>query len=128
MDILRAIMEGAEGPTDIMARANLSSKLLAHQITALAEMGFVGEKTVGNRKKYSLTGKGIQIVGAYLNVIREIIFDTISEPRGTAFGGEREYLPPLPRPEHLRKAFGVDGPRALAVARMINLERHNENA
>lgn len=89
MDILRAIMEGAEWPTDIMARANLSSKLLAHQITALAEMGFVGEKTVGNRKKYSLTGKGIQIVGAYLNVIREIIFDTISEPR-ELLSGARE--------------------------------------
>ena len=75
MDILRAIMEGAEGPTQIMYKANLSWILLCDHLSALGEQGFVGEKTVGNRKKYSLTGKGIEIVGAYLNLIREIIFD-----------------------------------------------------
>lgn len=76
MDILRAIMEGAEGPTQIMYKANLSWILLCDHLGALGQQGFVGEKTVGNRKKYSLTGKGIEIVGAYLNLIREIIFDS----------------------------------------------------
>jgi predicted transcriptional regulator len=80
MDILRAIMEGAEGPTQIMYKANLSWILLCDHLGALSEQGFVGEKTVGNRKKYSLTGKGIEIVGAYLNLIREIIFDTAAAP------------------------------------------------
>ena len=80
MDILRAIMEGAEGPTQIMYKANLSWILLCDHLSALGEQGFVGEKTVGNRKKYSLTGKGIEIVGAYLNLIREIIFDTATAP------------------------------------------------
>jgi predicted transcriptional regulator len=80
MDILRAIMEGAEGPTQIMYKANLSWILLCDHLGALNEQGFVGEKTVGNRKKYSLTGKGIEIVGAYLNLIREIIFDTAVAP------------------------------------------------
>jgi len=80
MDILRAIMEGAEGPTQIMYKANLSWILLCDHLGALGEQGFVGEKTVGNRKKYSLTGKGIEIVGAYLNLIREIIFDTARAP------------------------------------------------
>src|SRR5579863_8716112 len=75
MDILRAIMEGAEGPTQIMYKANLSWILLCDHLSALGDQGFVGEKAVGNRKKYSLTGKGIEIVGAYLNLIREIIFD-----------------------------------------------------
>jgi predicted transcriptional regulator len=80
MDILRAIMEGAEGPTQIMYKANLSWILLCEHLSALGEQGFVGEKAVGNRKKYSLTGKGIEIVGAYLNLIREIIFDTAQAP------------------------------------------------
>jgi predicted transcriptional regulator len=80
MDILRAIMEGAEGPTQIMYKANLSWILLCDHLSALGEQGFVGEKSVGNRKKYSLTGKGIEIVGAYLNLIREIIFETAKEP------------------------------------------------
>jgi len=75
MDIMRAIMEGAEGPTQIMYKANLSWLLLCDHLSALGQQGFVGEKSVGNRKKYSLTGKGIEIVGAYLNLIREIIFD-----------------------------------------------------
>jgi len=80
MDILRAIMEGAEGPTQIMYKANLSWILLCDHLGALGEQGFVGEKSVGNRKKYSLTGKGMEIVGAYLNLIREIIFDTPAPP------------------------------------------------
>lgn len=80
MDILRAIMEGAEGPTQIMYKANLSWILLCDHLSALGDQGFVGEKSVGNRKKYSLTGKGIEIVGAYLNLIREIIFDTAVAP------------------------------------------------
>lgn len=80
MDILRAIMEGAEGPTQIMYKANLSWILLCDHLRALSEQGFVGEKTMGNRKKYSLSGKGIEIVGAYLNLIREIIFDTAAAP------------------------------------------------
>jgi len=80
MDILRAIMEGAEGPTQIMYKANLSWILLCDHLGALGQQGFVGEKAVGNRKKYSLTGKGIEIVGAYLNLIREIIFDTAVAP------------------------------------------------
>jgi predicted transcriptional regulator len=76
MDILRAIMEGAKGPTQIMYKANLSWILLCDHLTALSEQGFVGEKTVGNRKKYSLTTKGIEIVGAYLNLIREMVINT----------------------------------------------------
>ena len=80
MDILRAIMEGAEGPTQIMYKANLSWILLCEHLSALGQQGFVGEKTVGNRKKYSLTGKGIEIVGSYLNLIRSIIFDTVVRP------------------------------------------------
>jgi predicted transcriptional regulator len=80
MDILRAIMEGAEGPTQIMYKANLSWAPFCAHLTALGDQGFVGENAVGDRKKYSLTGKGSEIVGAYLHLIREIIFDTAAPP------------------------------------------------
>ena len=76
MDILRAIMEGSEGPTQIMYKANLSWILLCEHLAALGNQGFVGQKTVGNRKKYSLTEKGIEIIGSYMNLIKEIVFDT----------------------------------------------------
>jgi predicted transcriptional regulator len=80
IDILRAIMEGAEGPTQIMYKANLSWILFHHHLSALSEQRYVGEKAVGNRKKYSLTDKGSEIVGAYLNLIREVIFDAAAPP------------------------------------------------
>jgi predicted transcriptional regulator len=80
MDILRAIVEGAEGPTQIMYKANLSWVLFNDNLSALGDQGFVGEKAVGNRKKYFLTSKGSEIVGDYLNLIREIIFETAAPP------------------------------------------------
>jgi len=80
MDILRAIMEGAEGPTQIMYKANLSWTLFCNHMRALYDQGYVGEKTVGSRKKYSLTDKGNEIVGDYLNLIREVIFDPAAAP------------------------------------------------
>ena len=76
MDILRAIMEGAEGPTQIMYKVNLSWTLFCDNLRFLGDQGFVSEKAVGNRKKYSLTGKGSELVGAYLNLIREVTLDT----------------------------------------------------
>lgn len=123
MDILRAIMEGGKGPTQIMVKANLSWILAVDHLNYLTDQGFVREKTVGNRKKYSLTGKGIEVVGAYLNMIREIILDTEA-----IRSGQREYPQQLAQSEDLRKAFGVDGRRALVVARTMNRERHKENA
>jgi predicted transcriptional regulator len=80
MDILRAIMDGAEGPTQIMYMANLSWILLCDHLVALNEQGFVAEKSLGNRKKYALTDRGTEIVGAYLNLIREIVFETAAPP------------------------------------------------
>jgi len=75
MDILKVIMEGAEGPTQIMYKANLSWILLCGHLRALDEQGFVEEKAVGNRKRYGVTSKGIEIVGSYANLIREIVLD-----------------------------------------------------
>ena len=73
MDILRSILEGAEGPTQIMYNANLSWTLLCDQLETLGRQGFVGEKDVGSRKKFSLTDKGIEIVSVYLNLWKEFM-------------------------------------------------------
>ncbi len=76
MDILRVIVEGAEGPTQIMYKANLSWILLCEHLASLTQQGFIEERQVGNRKKYSLTSKGTEIVGSYLNLVREIVQHT----------------------------------------------------
>lgn len=122
MDILRAIMEGAEGPTQIMTKANVSWLQLCEHLVALTDQGFIAEKTVGKKKKYSLTNKGIEVVGAYLNLIREIIFDIV--PQSSELATEKTDAGVDP----LQLAFGIDGRKGLVVARMINRERHNPNA
>lgn len=76
MDILRAIMGGAEGSTQIMYKANLSWILLCDNLAALGDEGLIGERTIGNRKRYSLTNSGIEAVGVYLSLLRQILFDT----------------------------------------------------
>ena len=80
IDILRAVMEGAEEPTAIMHKANLSWIPFCDHLSALREPGFVGAKAVGDRTKYSLTDKGIEILAAYQNLIREISLDTTTAP------------------------------------------------
>ena len=80
IDLLKAIMEGVEEPTQIMYKANLSWILFCDHLTALSEQGFVGAKAAGDRMKYSLTDKGIEIVAAYQNLIREISLDTTAPP------------------------------------------------
>ena len=75
MDILKAISAGAEGPTQIMYKANLSWILLCEHLSSLTEQGFVEEKLVGNRKKYWLTTRGNEIVSSYMNLIRDMVFE-----------------------------------------------------
>jgi predicted transcriptional regulator len=75
MDILKAIRAGAEGPTQIMYKANLSWILLCEHLSSLTEQGFVEEKAVGNRKKYWLTTRGNEIVTSYMNLIRDMVFE-----------------------------------------------------
>jgi predicted transcriptional regulator len=73
MAILGAIIEGAEGPTQIMYKANLSWVLLCEHLGALADQGFVFERSVGNRKKYSLTKRGDDIIDSYRSLVNDVI-------------------------------------------------------
>ncbi len=72
MDVLRTLMEGARGPTQIMYRANLSWLLISEDLKNLRTLGFVDEESVGKRKKYSLTERGLSLIRSYLKVVRDV--------------------------------------------------------
>jgi predicted transcriptional regulator len=86
MDIMRAIMEGAEAPTLIMYKANLSWILLCDHLNSMAAQGFLVENSVGQRKKFSLTAKGIEMLGVYLNLVKEFVIDD-EVSNGNSAGG-----------------------------------------
>jgi predicted transcriptional regulator len=69
MDMLRAVKEGAEGPTRIMYGANLSWDVLREHLSSLVQNELLAEQQDGKRKKYDLTEKGAEILEAYCNVL-----------------------------------------------------------
>jgi predicted transcriptional regulator len=71
MDILRVIAEGAERPTQIMYKANLSWVLLCDQLDALAKSGFIKSEMKGARTKFSATSKGLALLESYLKLLVE---------------------------------------------------------
>jgi len=68
MDILTVVRDGAEGPTQIMYKANLSWKLLMQHMGDLVVLGILSEQKVKNRLSYRLTEKGIGILRSYFTV------------------------------------------------------------
>lgn len=119
MDILRVMLDGAERPTEIMYKANISWVLLCDHLAALVEQGFVEEKKIGNRTQYSPTRKGIEMANAYLDLLRETFLEVPPIHQTAADWPDRDSL---------ESAFGIDGKKGLIVARMINRERHKPNA
>jgi predicted transcriptional regulator len=71
MDILIVVRDGAEGPTQIMAKSNLSWNLLTHHMKELVDHGIVSEHNIGERLVYRLTEKGINILRSYMVVVDE---------------------------------------------------------
>jgi predicted transcriptional regulator len=76
MDMLAAVKEGAEKPTQIMYKANLSWVALQTHLTQLLERGLLKWATDGNRKKYELTIKGANVMYSYVKILEEIGEDT----------------------------------------------------
>jgi len=72
MDILGAVKEGVEKPTQIMYRANISWAILQTHIKTLVENGFLSEVECGSRRRYELTQKGFNILRAYHNILEQI--------------------------------------------------------
>jgi len=69
MDVLKVLAEGAERPTEIMYRANLSWIVLNKQLDALAKSEFVTSKMEGARTKFSATKKGVALLRSYRELL-----------------------------------------------------------
>lgn len=84
MDVLRAISDGAETPTRICYRANLSWTALQTVLNRLIQVKFVVEEGSGKRKILKLTREGYLALKqveeglAALNPV--IMFDENAEP------------------------------------------------
>ena len=72
MDMLAAVKEGAEKPTQIMYKANLSWVALQTHLTQLLERGLLKWVADGNRKRYELTIKGANVMYSYVKILEEI--------------------------------------------------------
>jgi predicted transcriptional regulator len=76
MDVLRAVREGADGPTQIMYRANLPWGIFCEHVKSLVQNGLLSERRDGDRKKYDLTGKGAEILEAYSGLVEVVLSTT----------------------------------------------------
>lgn len=76
MDMLAAVKEGAEKPTQIMYKANLSWVALQTHLTQLLERDLLKWAADGNRKRYELTIKGANVMYSYIKILEEIGEDT----------------------------------------------------
>ena len=65
MDILTVVRDGAEGPTQIMSKANLSWNLLMQHLKELVDHGILSELNIKNKSVYRLTDKGIGVLRSY---------------------------------------------------------------
>ncbi len=71
MDILRAIRRGANKPTQIMYRANMSWNALGAHLGMLESRSLIAWSTVGSRRQYVLTNKGEQVISSYLRLLED---------------------------------------------------------
>ena len=72
MEILRVINDGYGKPTQIMYKANLSWTVLQVQLAAFVDSGFLQIVEYGNRKKYVVTNRGIEMLRSYDQVMGQI--------------------------------------------------------
>jgi len=72
LNILEAVKEGAEGPTQIMYRANLSWSICQELLGHLVERSLIKRIDEGERRHYELTPKGSEVLGWSSKVADEI--------------------------------------------------------
>ncbi len=73
-DILRAIAAGAQKPTHIMYRANLSWNIMQGYISGLEAQGYVVSTIESERKVYKLSQRGFEILNRMQQVKQELGF------------------------------------------------------
>lgn len=68
MDILTVVRDGAQRPTQIMFKANLSWKVLTEHLRDLLALGIITKHMAGTRLFYKLSEKGIGVLRSYFVV------------------------------------------------------------
>jgi predicted transcriptional regulator len=82
MDILSCVKAGAEKPTQIMYKANLSWNALKEHLTALENGKLLNLVSYGSRRKYELTERAFSVLMAYKKILDEVnAVATASAPR-----------------------------------------------
>jgi predicted transcriptional regulator len=81
MDILRVVQEGAYLPTQIMYRANLAWVALQSSLGSLVGTGLLDRETVGSKRSYRLTMKGISVLTSFNQIL-----ETVNAKAGTRPG------------------------------------------
>ncbi len=71
-DILRAIGAGAEKPTHILYKANLSWTVMQGYIRALEAQGLVTSQDEEGKRLYHLTDKGYQLLNQFLSIREDL--------------------------------------------------------
>ena len=72
MDMLKVIKAGAEKPTQIMYKANLSWVALQTHLSQMIQRGLLRWVSEGTRKRYELTLKGSSVMYAYQKILEEV--------------------------------------------------------
>jgi predicted transcriptional regulator len=72
MDIIRVVAEGANKPTQIMYKANLSWVGLLGHLRSLTSAGFLREVDFAKRREFETTSKGLELLQSYQSVVSAI--------------------------------------------------------
>jgi predicted transcriptional regulator len=73
IDVLEAVKRGAEGPTQVMYKSNLSWSVCQDILARLVDRGLLEVSTrSGQRRHYGLSSKGSDILGWSKRVLEEI--------------------------------------------------------
>lgn len=71
-DIVKAIGAGAEKPTHIMYRANLSWTVMQGYIKDLETQGLIVSQEVDGKRLYKLTEKGFLLLKQYVSIKEDL--------------------------------------------------------
>lgn len=71
-DILKAIGAGAEKPTHIMYKANLSWTVMQSYIRSLEAQGLVIPTVEDDKKTYHLSDKGFQLLNQFISIREDL--------------------------------------------------------
>lgn len=67
-DILKAIAAGAEKPTHVMYKANLSWTVMQSYLKSLESRGLVMAQETEGKKTYRLSDKGFQLLRQFMSI------------------------------------------------------------